>query len=96
MNCPKCGNAITALVRRCTTCRTDFGEELYDKLAFYFNWKDELEKLTELQNSLFSAIANVSAKIRRYEDVLKRDLALLTISPARNKAKPVRAKNKRR
>ena len=96
MNCPKCGNAITTLVRRCTTCRTDFGKELYDKLAFYYTWKDELEKLTELQNSLFSAIANVSAKIRRYEDVLNRDLSQLKISPAQNRRNPAGAKNKRR
>ncbi len=97
MNCPKCGNGITSLVRRCKSCRTDFGENLYDKFAFYFTWQEELEKLKELQNSLFGAIANVSAKIRRYEAVLTRDLERLDVAPVRSRRKAGTAKkNKRR
>jgi hypothetical protein len=36
--------------------------------------KDEFEKLTKLQNSLYVGIANVSSKIQRYEAVLTREL----------------------
>ena len=96
MNCPNCGSAISTPVRGCKTCRLDFGEELYDKFAFYHTWKDELEKLTELQNSLFAAIANVSAKMRRYEDVLNRDLALRAVSESPKRNKVARKKSKRR
>jgi hypothetical protein len=73
MNCPKCGNAIVIPERYCD-CGQDFGEELYDKFSFYFGLKDEFEKLTKLQNSLYVGIANVSSKIQRYEAVLTREL----------------------
>jgi hypothetical protein len=96
MNCAKCGGDITKLTRRCNTCGFDFGAELYDKFAFYFTWKDELDKLTELQNSLFSAIANVSAKIRRYEEVLKCDLGRMATTPLPKRKRKTSAKNKRR
>ena len=95
MHCPKCGSAISTLVRRCSSCKLDFGEELYDKFAFYHDWKKELDRLTELQNSLFSAIANVSAKIRRYETVLNRDSAKAARSKRQKRKKaPQRKKQK--
>ncbi len=94
MNCPQCETAVTKPVRYCSGCRYDFGAELYDKFSFYFSWKSELDKLTELQNTLYSGIANVSAKIRRYEDVLKRDLARAA-SPAPQRKKPAQAKKRR-
>ena len=87
MNCPKCGSVIAGLGRYCTGCGHDFGEELYDKLSFYFGLKDEFEKLTKLQTSLYAGIANVSVKIQKYEEVLRRDLekqsASLTAPPHR-------------
>ncbi len=96
MDCPGCGSAITSLVRKCSTCGFDFGKELYDKFSFYYTWKDELGKLTELQNSLFAAVANVKEKIQRYEAVLKRDLEMRAASPAPAKRRTTPAKNKRR
>ncbi len=92
MNCPQCETAVTQPVRYCSSCRYDFGEELYDKFSFYFSWKGELDKLTELQNTLYAGIANVSAKIKRYEDVLKRDLAR---GAAAQRQKKTRAKKRR-
>jgi hypothetical protein len=101
MKCPKCGGAITKTERHCGVCRHDFGVELHDKFKFYFGLKDELEKLKELQNSLYSGIANVSARMQRYEEVLIRDLKRMTVSPTSPSPKParkktVRAKEKRR
>jgi len=96
MNCPMCGSAITTLVRYCSSCRADFGEEFYDKFAFYYTWKSELDRLMELQNSLFAAVKNVSEKIRKYEDVLRRDLATLAESSPRARKKAVQTKNQRR
>lgn len=96
MNCPKCKSAIMKLGRSCGGCGYDFGEELYDKFSFYFSWKDEHERLSELQNSLYAALANVSAKIRRYEEVLKRELEQAGASPAPARKKRARTKNKRR
>lgn len=96
MNCPQCGSAILKLGRHCGSCKYDFGEELFDKLTFYFGLKDEFNRLTKLQNSLYVGIANVSAKIQRYEEVLRRDLErpVVSLKPVRKKA--VKAKKKRR
>jgi hypothetical protein len=98
MNCPRCDAAITKPARCCSTCRYDFGDELTDKLSFYFSWKDELGRLTELQSTLYAGIANVTAKIKRYEGVLKRDLARAqaTVPPAGGRKSPPRLKKKRR
>jgi hypothetical protein len=96
MNCPKCGSAISKLGRYCGSCKYDFGEELFDKLTFYFGLKDELSKLTKLQNTLYVGIANVSAKIQRYEEVLRRDLERPVVSPKPARKKPVPMKKKRR
>ncbi len=91
MNCPRCGNPILALARSCSKCRLNYGEALYDKFEFYFGLKDELEKLTKLQNSLYGGIANVSVKIQKYEAVLRRDLVAL---PATRKKAPANQKTK--
>ena len=96
MNCPKCGTAITKLGRYCGSCKYDFGEELFDKLTFYFGLKDEFNQLTKLQNSLYVGIANVAAKIQRYEEVLRNDLERMVISGKPARRKPVKAKKKRR
>jgi len=97
MNCPGCGSAIITLKRSCG-CGYDYGEELYDKFSFYFGLKDELDKLTKLQNSLYAGIANVSLKIQKYEEVLRRDLAALPSARAEKVKKKARksAKKKRR
>lgn len=92
MNCPKCGNAIESLGRFCNKCGQDFGEELYDKFSFYFGLREEFDKLTRLQHSLYSAIANVSAKIKKYEEVLDRDLKLQASALA-GERKPVRSQH---
>ena len=75
MNCPKCTMAVTKPVRRCTGCGFSFGEELQDRFSFYFSWKEELKRLNELQNTLYGGMANVTAKIKRYEEIIERDLA---------------------
>ncbi len=74
MNCPRCRSSIIKPGRYCGSCGHDFGEELEDKFEFYFSLKDELDKLTDMQTSLYSGIANVSSKIQRYEEVLIREL----------------------
>ena len=96
MNCPACGAAITKLGRYCGSCKYDFGEELFDKFTFYFGLKDEFTQLTKLQNSLYAGIANVAAKIQRYEEVLRNDLERVTISEKPVRKKPLKAKKKRR
>ncbi len=79
MNCPSCGNKIGYLTRSCPNCGYDYGEALYDKFAFYFGLKNELDKLKTLQNSLYAGIANVSVRIKTYEEVLRRDLSSLPV-----------------
>lgn len=94
MNCPKCRYAIVSLRRSCGGCGYDYGEELYDKFEFYFGLKEELDKLTKLQNSLYAGIANVSLKIQKYEEVLRRDLANAPAGPADSGGKATRRKHK--
>jgi len=96
MNCPKCGTAIIKLGRYCGSCKYDFGEELFDKFTFYFGLKDEFNQLTKLQNSLYVGIANVAAKIQRYEEVLRNDLERLDVSEKPVRKKSAKAKKKRR
>ena len=96
MNCPKCGSDISKLVRYCGSCKYDFGEELFDKFTFYFGLKDEFNRLTKLQNSLYAGIANVSAKIQRYEEVLRRDLERAPVPEKPARRKSGRVKKKRR
>ena len=96
MNCPKCGTAITRLGRYCGSCKYDFGEELFDKFTFYFGLKDEFNQLTKLQNSLYVGIANVAAKIQRYEEVLRRDLERAAVSEKPARKKPSKVKKKKR
>ncbi len=93
MNCPRCGTAIMCLTQSCEGCGYDYGDELYDKFAFYFGLKDELDKLMQLQNSLYAGIANVSQKIQKYEEVLRCDLAS---APDVKIKKSAREKRKRR
>ncbi len=94
MNCPKCKIAVTKSVRRCTGCDFNFGEDLQDRFSFYFAWKDELKRLNDLQNTLYGGIANVTAKIKRYEGIIERDLARKEPVPA--SGNPNSAKKKKR
>ncbi len=80
MKCPSCGNKITCLTRSCSGCGYDYGEALYDKFAFYFGLKNELDKLKTLQDSLYAGIANVSVRIKTYEEVLRRDLSSIPLT----------------
>jgi hypothetical protein len=92
MNCPGCDNPIVNLRRSCSRCGYDYGPALYDKFAFYFGLKNELAKLSDLQNSLYAGIANVSQKIQKYEAVLRRELTSL---PAVKGKKTVRKQRRK-
>ena len=78
MNCPKCATPITMSGRYCVSCGNDFGEAFYTRLAFYFDLKDEVEHVGDVQNNLQSAFATLSLKIQRYEAVLDHELAQST------------------
>jgi len=97
MNCPKCNNAIVSAGSNCNLCGYAYSEELFAKLTVYFGMKNELDRLNKLQDSLYAGIANVTLKIKKYEEVLLRELNKANIPPARRKSKAaVRKKNKRR
>ncbi len=86
MNCSRCAGEISGPGRYCSHCGHDFGKELEDKLRFFFTLKEELAKLTEMQNSLYAAIANVEAKIQRYKQVVKSELSKMSVQTASLKA----------
>ena len=74
MNCPKCTGPVAKLGRYCARCGHDFGEELYERLSFYFGLKDELEQFSQIQNSLSSGLGKISVKLQQYEELLRQDL----------------------
>lgn len=74
MNCPKCTGPVAKLGRYCARCGHDFGEEIYERLSFYFGLKDEFEQFSQIQNSLSSGLGKLSVKLQQYEEMLRQDL----------------------
>ncbi len=89
MNCPKCRRAITSVGRYCVSCGHDFGDELFNKLSFYFGLKDEFEELGKVQDSFSAGLGKISAKIRNYEALLEADLKNASSYPSSGKKTPV-------
>jgi uncharacterized membrane protein len=85
MNCPSCRSDITKPGRFCVSCGHDFGDELSNKLSFYFGLKDEFEELGRVQDSLSTGLANIFTKIQNYEKLLEADLRNAPGSPAPGK-----------
>lgn len=75
MNCPKCTTLITKPGRFCAACGNDFGEELYERLEYYFGLKEEFKRVAALQNNLASGLKDLLHRIENYEEMLNRDLA---------------------
>lgn len=74
MNCPKCTGSVTKPGRYCSRCGHDFGEEVHERLSFYFGLKDEFEQFSQIQNSLSSGLGKISVKLQQYEEMLRQDL----------------------
>lgn len=82
MNCPKCTTLITKQGRFCAACGNDFGEELYERLEYYFGLKEEFKRVAALQNNLASGLKDLLRRIETYEAILNRDLAEAVVEPA--------------
>jgi len=59
----------------CAGCGHDFGEGFSDRLAFYFDLKEEVERFSAVQSNLYSGFAKLSLKVQKYEDMLGQELA---------------------
>jgi uncharacterized membrane protein len=75
MNCPKCTTLIVKQGRFCAQCGNDFGEELFERLEYYFGLKEEFKRVAALQNDLASGLKDLLHRIETYEAMLNRDLA---------------------
>jgi uncharacterized membrane protein len=74
MICPKCTTLITKPGRFCAACGNDFGEELNERLEYYFGLKEEFKRVAVLQNNLASGLKDLLRRIEHYEGMLNRDL----------------------
>lgn len=74
MNCPKCTTPVTKPGRFCVKCGNDFGEELSERLAYYFGLKEEFKRVAALQNNLTTGLKDLMRRIEAYDEMLGRDL----------------------
>ncbi len=90
MKCPQCHGDITHLSRECSLCGYVYDPSIYNKLAFYFDLKNDLANLKRAQGNVQTSLEQVSIKVRDYEEILKNDLANLAGAGAyKEEAKPV-------
>jgi uncharacterized membrane protein len=82
MNCPKCTTLVTKPGRFCAACGNDFGEELSERIEYYFGLKEEFKSVAALQNNLASGLKDLLRRIETYEGLLDRDLAESVVKAA--------------
>ena len=76
MNCPKCTVVITKPGTFCAGCGHDFGEGFAERLAFYFDLKEETRALQRCpEEPSIPDLPNLSLKVQKYEAMLGQELA---------------------
>ncbi len=74
MQCPKCKQPITKLVKKCGNCKYAIDDALYEKLSVFFNLRDELNNLNHVKEVLAKGIDSVQFKFKKYEEQLNTEL----------------------
>lgn len=75
MECPRCNKVIAYLSRECETCGYVYDKEIYEKLSFYFDLKNELEHLRSIaKNDLWAGLQKIAKRIEEYEGIINIDL----------------------
>ena len=93
MECPKCNKPISQLSSLCVYCGFTFGKDIYERLSFYFDIKNELEHLRSIaKNDLWAGLKKISDRIEVYENQIDIDLKNLAASmkdEGKFEAKPI-------
>jgi hypothetical protein len=74
LNCPQCGEGINFASKKCIACGYLFSEEIYKKIFFYFDLKNDFKNLISVENSVSERLSKLSLKIKNYEQLLGGDL----------------------
>jgi uncharacterized membrane protein len=75
MNCPKCASPVNKSGRFCASCGHDFGTEFLARFTVYLALKNEADRIGAVQNDLASGLANLTLRLREFENLLAHDLA---------------------
>jgi uncharacterized membrane protein len=76
MNCPKCSNQITAAGKFCARCGHDFGDDLAERIEFYFSLREEFQTLNAVfQKNVADGMMKLYRRIEKYEEMLNSALA---------------------
>lgn len=80
MECPGCNGVIAYLSQKCESCGYVYDKEIYEKLSFYFDLKNELDHLRSItKNDIWAGLQKISEKIKGYEGVIDADLKNLSV-----------------
>lgn len=74
MRCPKCRKEISVLRKVCSFCNYVFNNDIFNKLSFYLDLKNQFEKLRSLKRGFHEELEILDDKIRQYEKILNVDL----------------------
>lgn len=89
MNCPKCKIQITAPGKFCARCGHDFGDDLAERMEFYFSLREEFQTLNAVfQKNIADGMMKLYRRIETYEGMLN---SALTDTLVAEVPKPVTA-----
>lgn len=90
LNCPQCGEGINFASRKCQACGYLFSDEIYKKIFFYFDLKNDFKNLIAVENGVSERLLKLSSKLKNYEHLLYGDLKndMRTAHEARLKESP--------
>ncbi len=74
LKCPQCGEGINFASKKCVACGYLYSEEIYKKIFFYFDLKNDFKNLITVENSVSERLSKLSLKIKNYEQLLGGDL----------------------
>lgn len=77
MKCPKCKNSIERPDTKCVYCGFVFPADIYDKINFYFELKNDVYRISYLQKDLSNRLDTLTPKIQKYKNFLEDDLKIL-------------------
>ncbi len=82
LKCPQCGEGINFASKKCAACGYLFPDEIYKKLFFYFDLRNDFKNLVAVENSVSERLSKLSSKIKNYELLLGGDLKNAMHAPA--------------
>ncbi len=74
LKCPRCGNEINYANKSCSECGHLFSEDIYKKMFFYFDVKNDFNNLISVENNVSDRLLKISRKIENFEALLLTDI----------------------